>query len=345
MAPLDVPTDSPTNRSTLSTDDSSMVLSDAPTDSPTDLPTDPPTFIPTTAAPTNKAPTPTPKPTPTPTDFLTSSPMIVAPTKPPTPTKAPTPKPTPTPTDFLTSSPMTVAPTKAPTGKGSKSGGSKSGKNSKGATPTDLHTLSPTTTSTLSPNQVVEEVQAVLDPNTVDALVVGVVTLLESVTAESAIPGFDSIVVITVTSSHLEVATLTQEELDEVKAGLSTILDFGNVATRRYLQAGSGLELIAVGDATIVPCPEDKMDLCVGTASKVMFLTLPITTDSTPTVKSGKGSKSGGSNSGSSKSGGSNSGSSKSGKNSKGTSSPTVPGFTMSPTMKSGEGGKSRMQI
>jgi hypothetical protein len=216
---------------------------------------------------------------------------------------------------------MTVAPTKAPT-------------------PTDLLTSSPTTTPTLSPKQVVREIEAVLDPDTVDTLVEGVSTVLESVTTESDTPRADSIVVNTVTLSH-EVATLTQEELDEVKAGLSIVLDFsnGNVATRRYLQAGSGLlELIAVGDATIVPCPEDEMDPCVGTASEVMFSTMPITITTsapTPTVKSGKGSKSGGSNSGGSKSG----------KISKGTSSPTVPGVTMPSTMKSGKGGKGRMRI
>eukprot|EP00978_Attheya_sp_CCMP212_P045007 scaffold330671_cov35-Attheya_sp.AAC.1 len=76
------------------------------------------------------------------------------------------------------------------------------------------------------------------------------------------------------------------------------------------------------------------MDPCVGTASKVMFSTMSITT-SAPTVKSGKGSKSGRSNLGSSKSG----------KNSKGTSSPMVPGVTTSPTMKSGKGDKGRMRI
>eukprot|EP00978_Attheya_sp_CCMP212_P041062 scaffold230836_cov82-Attheya_sp.AAC.1 len=145
-------------------------------------------------------------------------------------------------------------------------------------------------------------------------------------------------ILITVTLSHLGVATLTPEALAEVKTGLATALDFGDVATRRYLQAGSGLELIAVGDATIVTCPVDRMDPCVGTASKVKFSTMPITTStSAPTVKSGKGSKSGGSKS--------NSKSSKSGKNSEGTSSPTVPGVTTSPTMKSGKGGKGHMRI
>jgi hypothetical protein len=74
----------------------------------------------------------------------------------------------------------------------------------------------------------------------------------------------------------------------------------------------------------------------------------PSVTTSAPTItiKSGKGSQSGGSKSGKgSQSGGTNSGSSKSGKNSKGISPPTVHGITTSPTMKSGKGDKGRMRI
>jgi hypothetical protein len=181
---------------------------------------------------------------------------------------------------------------------------------------------------------VVEEVEDVLDRDTVDELVEGVTTILESVTTESPIPGTDSLVVVTVVLSHLGIANLTQEEFDELKAGLSTVLDFGDVATRRYLQAGFGLELIEVGDATIVTCPAIRAAPCIGTASKVTFSTMPIST-SAPTVKSGKGSKSGRSNSGSSKAG----------KNSKSTSPQTLPGVITSPTMKSGKGGKGRMRI
>jgi hypothetical protein len=185
---------------------------------------------------------------------------------------------------------------------------------------------------------VVKEVEEVLDPVTVNALVVGVSTVLESVTTESATPGTDSIVVVIVTLTHRGVATLTQGQLDQVNTGLSTFLDVGDMATRRYLQAGSGLELVAVGDATIVSCPQDETDPCVGTVSEVMFSTTPITITRAPTVKSGKGSKSSGSNSGFSKSG-------KSSEDVDYTRSPTVPGVKSGKsgnTMKSGKSSKGR---
>jgi hypothetical protein len=174
---------------------------------------------------------------------------------------------------------------------------------------------------------VVELVLEVLDPETVDALLVNFQTVLQEVFTESPTPGVDAIVIVTVVLNHLGITSLTTEQLDELQAALGIFLNF-NISSGRYLQAGSGLELISVGDATIVGCSPIIIGDCVGTASKVTYSTMPGTT-SAPTVKSGKSGKS---------------------KSSKGSSSPTIPGVTMSPTKtsKSGKGsksGKSRIRI
>jgi len=294
-----------------------------------------PTTAPVTAAPTGPV-----------TASPTTAPVTAAPTGPVTasPTTAPvTAAPTVPVTASPTTAPVTVSPTTAPVTAAPTPTVNPPPPITNAPTPPPVNppppiTNAPTTTPTLSPDQVVKEVEEDLDPDTVNALVVGVITVLESVTTESATPGTDSIVVVIVTLTHRGVATLTQEQLDQVNTGLSTFLDVGDMATRRYLQAGSGLELVAVGDATIVSCPEDEMAPCVGTVSEVMFSTMPITITRAPTVKSGKGSKSSGSNSGFSKSG-------KSSEDVVYTRSPTVPGVKSGKsgnTMKSGKSSKGR---
>jgi hypothetical protein len=173
---------------------------------------------------------------------------------------------------------------------------------------------------------VVDVVEEILDPEIVNVLLVGILSEILSIITGSTTPGPNSLVVVTVSIIHFT-AALTPAQLVEIQESLSEALKSGIVADRRYLQADdSGLELISVGDTTIVDCPNTITEPCVGTANEVTYATAPITT-SAPTTKSGKGSKS-----------------------SKSTSSPTVPGITTSPTKagksgKSGKSGKGRMRI
>jgi hypothetical protein len=289
----------------------------APTSAPTSPPTAPPTLAPISPPTAPPILTPTSPPTAPPTLAPTPSPPTVSPTFNPTaaPTRA---TPTVSPTSATpTLAPVTDSPTTAPTP-------------TVNPPPiTEAPVYSPTTAPTLSPDQVVDVVEEILDPEIVNVLLVGILSEILSIITGSPTPGGNSLVEVTVSITHTTTA-LTPAQLKEIQESLFEALTSSTVADRRYLQADdSGLELISVGDTTIVDCPITITEPCVGTANEVTYATAPITT-SAPTIKSGKGSKS-----------------------SKGTSSPTVPGVTTSPTKagkngkseKSGKSGKGRMRI
>jgi hypothetical protein len=137
---------------------------------------------------------------------------------------------------------------------------------------------------------VVDEVEAILDPTTVNALVdLGddVTTVLAVVTTESDMPG-----AIAIRFSHLGTTSLTPEQLEELQDALESVLDIDNDSRRRFLQVSTALQFISVGEVTFVQCPPLTTGDCIGTTFDVVYTTKPRTTSS-PAVKSGKGSKSG----------------------------------------------------